>query len=164
MNFKILLLAITTLIDPESDASKLLTIEDYAAELEEQKTPALSSGNRRFPRWESFNQWSCFETSPVLLGITNIDYDYKKPIPSLRVYSSPMNKVFELSPSDDFYFRSIFLRWGTLLKDARYVCILAAELPRLNHTAPEELWYVKKLKTEKGSWDIDEEPQLENDY
>lgn len=164
MNLNALLLTINIFIDPNSDASKLLTIEDYVAELEEQKTPALSSGNRRFPSWESFNEWSCFKTSAVLLGTTAIDYDYVKQIPSLRVYGSPMNKFFELSPSDDFYFRSIFLRWDTLLKDSRYVCLLAAQLPRINHTAPEELWYVIKLKTERGSWDIDEEPLLETDY
>ena len=113
MSLDAILFTINILIDPNSDASKLLTIEDYVAELEEQKAPALSSGNHRFPRWDSFNQWSCFETSAVLFGTTDIEYHYLKPIPSLRVYGNPMNKVFELSPSDNFYFRSIFCKRET---------------------------------------------------
>jgi hypothetical protein len=144
----ILIIAVTAFIFLSSNYS-ILRIDDIATMIENNKKPAITIPDRNE---EYFNKWQCFDVKNIDITYGEIDIYGKRLVPYIQVNSKKQSLQFNVDPSIHWNKDTVIKNWKELIENIKSICFLAAYL----QTDPDSttVWYIKRLKTKNGYWDI----------
>lgn len=146
------------------EGSSILNVVDLALEKSDHKRGPALHGPHDVNYWESYNQWMCFNPDQVQFESVGIKYDVWKQMPQATV--SALGQVFEVSPSADLKFDTpkVLDQWLALLNGSKQICLYAAFLQSMdsNEGRLDSLWILNRIKTENGTWTVDDNTLNDN--
>lgn len=137
----------------------ILTEEDLMM-AENQTRPALRSAIDDEPKWESFNEWRCFDKDEIELR-ASAHCKVENPndcteVPSLSVLHDEEIYEFDADSVEFGATHTTLAEWKRLTKGQSKVCIYAAKLQEedvANATYRKlSSWVVERVKTRLGTW------------
>jgi hypothetical protein len=126
----------------------VLNIKDLLMTIKDNRTPEITILDNHE---QYYNKWRCFSVADVEITEADVDYNGWHKVPSINVKIKNVIKSFDLDPDVTWNNDSIINEWKTLIKDQRSVCIFGAFLQKEENG--NSLWYIQKIKTQKGYWD-----------
>jgi len=128
----------------------ILGINDFKDAIKSYESPAITIPDKGETY---YNKWKCFDTKNVEISEAQIDYNGWRPIPHIDAHSNTRSFYFDLDPVIYQWNTNVVLKnWGKLMNKQKHVCFFAAYL----QTDPDgtSSWYIRKIKTLAGYWDV----------
>lgn len=129
----------------------ILSDFDFAFAKENQKSPAITWPQDDGSQFASFNEWSCYATNEISIGLARVVYDeVEKCVPTIE--ASYQDKIinFDLDPDVTWSCDEILDSWRELVQDQESICIYGSITSQMNDS--NILGYLNRFKTARGMW------------
>lgn len=134
----------------------LLTLDDFALELEDSHDSALSSAIDDPNAWESFNRWQCFKSPQLKIQCNLLNGTF--PVPEIVLRNKEKLFVFSLGYEENYNCDDFLNKWQVALQDAKKACFYGAYLPSNGFLVEKQnqspLFLVSKIKSDRGAWQL----------
>jgi hypothetical protein len=142
-------LIVTILLIFLSTNYSILRIEDIVIMIRDNKSPAITIPHKKE---EYFNKWQCFDVKNIEITEAEIYYRGKRLVPYIQVNSKNRSFEFHVDPVINCNKDAVIKKWNELINRQKAICIFAAYLQ--TDVDGTTVWYIQKLKTKNGYWDI----------